>query len=321
MRLNQEIKKSFEKQGYRLVGKHSAIKICNWTRESLRNKEVCYKEKFYGINSHRCCQMSCTLLNCQNKCLHCWRDLSYTDDSMIKNPDSPKKIIDCCIEQQKRILQGFRGSKKTNLKKFSEAMNPSQFAISLTGEGTLYPHLAELIKELRNRKITSFLVTNGLLPEKLKELEEKNALPTQLYLSMVYPNEQIFRKITNNLEKDSWKKFNESLKLFWGLSKFTRTVIRVTLIKNLNMTEPENYAKLIKKAKPDFVEIKAYIHIGFSQNRLKKENMPTHQEVKDFSKKILKELGKKEKYQLVDEKYNSRVVLLSNGKKEKKIIL
>ena len=316
MKFNKKIKKSFEKQGYRLVGKHSAIKICNWTRESLRDKDVCYKEKFYGINSHRCCQMSCTLLNCQNKCLHCWRDLTCTDNHAIIKPDKPEKIINECIKQQRKILQGFKGSKKTNLKKFSEAMNPTQFAISLTGEATLYPYLPELIKELRKRKITSFLVTNGLLPEKLKELKRKNALPTQLYLSVVYPNEEIFRKITNNKEENSWKKFNESLKLTKDLSKTTRTVLRVTLIKDINMVEPENYAKFIKISEPDFIEIKAYMRVGFSQNRLKRENMPLHSEVKDFTKKILKNL---KEYRLLDEKENSRVILLSNGRKEKLI--
>ena len=306
MEIDKDCRKKFEKQGYRLVGKHSAIKICNWTRESLRNKNFCYKQQFYGINSHRCVQMSCTLLNCQNKCLHCWRDLSFTDSNKIKTADKPEKIIDECIEQQRIILQGFKGNKKTNLKKFLEAMNPTQFAISLTGEATLYPYLTELIKELKKRKINSFLVSNGLLPEKILELKNKCALPTQLYISLNYPNEKIFRKLTNNKDKESWKKLMKTLKILSKLNKKTRTVLRLTLIKSLNIIEPENYAKLIKKANPMFVEIKAYMHIGFSQHRLKKENMPLHEEVKEFANKI----GKLCKYKIIDEKKDSRVVLL-----------
>jgi len=314
--ISPKIKKSFEKQGYRLVGKHSAIKICNWTRESLRNKDICYKEKFYGINSHRCVQMSCTLLNCQNKCLHCWRDLTCTDNHAIIKPDSPKKIIDECIKQQRKILQGFKGSKKTNQKKFSESMNPTQFAISLTGEATLYPYLSELIKELRKRKITSFLVTNGLLPEKLKELRKKNALPTQLYLSVVYPNEEIFRKITNNKEENSWKKFNESLKLMKKLSKTTRTVLRITLIKGINDSNLEEYSHLIRKSRPLFVEVKSYMAIGHSRKRLGYSRMLSFKEVIGFSKKLSKLIN----YQIRDGSKTSRVVLLVRDKSVKQFI-
>ena len=80
------------------------------------------------------------------------------------------------------------------------------------------------------------------------------------------------------------------------------------------MLEPENYAKLLKISDPDFVEIKAYMHIGFSRNRLDYKDMPSHIQVKNFAKKILKFIPK---YKIVDEKKNSRVILLSRGKKEK----
>lgn len=82
------------------------------------------------------------------------------------------------------------------------------------------------------------------------------------------------------------------------------------------MIEPENYAKLIKIAFPNFIEVKAYMNIGFSRDRLKRENMPSHLEVKNFTKKILKNL---KGYKMIDEKENSRVILLSNGRKEKLI--
>jgi tRNA wybutosine-synthesizing protein 1 len=85
------------------------------------------------------------------------------------------------------------------------------------------------------------------------------------------------------------------------------------------MLEPDNYAKLLELAEPDFIEIKAYMHVGFSQQRLKKENMPEHEEVKKFAKEILKNLDKKLNYKLIDEKINSRVVLLSKGEKNSKI--
>ena len=49
-----------QKMGYRFAGNnyHAAAKICHWTKKSILDEGVCYKEKFYGIKSHRCLQMS-----------------------------------------------------------------------------------------------------------------------------------------------------------------------------------------------------------------------------------------------------------------------
>ncbi len=68
----------------------------------------------------------------------------------------------------------------------------------------------------------------------------------------------------------------------------------------------EEYAKLIEKANPDYVEIKAYMCVGSSRDRLTLDNMPTFDEVKSFAKKIGDECGK----ELVNESEISRVVLL-----------
>ena len=68
----------------------------------------------------------------------------------------------------------------------------------------------------------------------------------------------------------------------------------------------EEYAKLIKKADPDFVEVKAYMYVGSSRKRLNMSNMPLFDEVKEFAKKIGDECGK----EIVNESEISRVVLL-----------
>jgi tRNA wybutosine-synthesizing protein 1 len=75
------------------------------------------------------------------------------------------------------------------------------------------------------------------------------------------------------------------------------------------MHSPDKYAKLIRKASPDFVEAKGYVHVGESQKRLPRDTMPTHEEVKAFSEKLSEACG----YAYKDEQKESRVVLLSRA--------
>jgi len=305
MVLNQGMRKRLEKQHYGLVGKNSAVKICTWTKKSLRDEDFCYKQKFYGIMSHRCCQMSTTIDYCQNSCVFCWRTLETTrnfKEMPIEEADRPEDIYDDLIKEQRKQLTGFKGNPKTNLRKYKEAQEPMHFAISLTGEPTMYPYLSDLIRFLHKKNKTTFVVSNGVSPEIIKNLE----MPTQLYISLDAPNKELYLKIDRSTVKNSWEKFNETLDVLNSLKDKTRTVLRITLIKGMNMVEPENYAKLIEKANPLFVEIKAYMFVGSSRERLTLENMPLHEEIKKFSEEIAKYC----KYELVDEKKESRVVLL-----------
>lgn len=311
--MDEKTRKMLEKQHYALIGAHSGIQICRWTKKSLRNEGVCYKEQFYGIKSHRCCQMTCCFL-CMNQCLHCWRAIEMNKGSKLNKVDSPKEIIDKCFEKQRKMLTGFKGYEKVDIEKWKEAQNPTQFAISLSGEPTIYPKIAELIQELRKRKITSFIVTNGLVPLRLIEMEKKKALPTQLYVSLNYPTEELFRIITRNKDKNAWRNFNKTLNIMKELK--TRTVVRINLIKELNMNNEEKYAELVKKASPDFIELKGYMSVGFARKRLGYERMPLHKEIKDFSNKILKFLPD---YKFLDEKQESRVILLGKSKEKMRI--
>ncbi len=313
----EKVEKVLKKQHYEIVGKHSAVQICRWTKKSMRNEGVCYKEKFYGIKSHLCCQMTPAVMWCPNKCLHCWRAIELTLGSELKGEiDSAEKIIDGCIKAQKKLIIGFKGNEKVNIKKFEEAQEPMQFAISLSGEPTVYKNLGELIAELRKRGKTSFLVTNGLYPEKIKELSKKNQLPTQLYISVNTPNKKLYEKFHRSSKKDAWEKLNESLEIMAGFGGKTRTVFRMNLVKDLNMIEPKNYAALIKKANPMFVEIKGFMSVGFARKRIAYEKMPLHEEIVDFSNEILEFLPE---YKFLDEKIESRVVLLGKSKKDMKI--
>ena len=315
----KQAKNILKKQGYRIIEKNSAIKVCSWTRKSLTNQGVCYKEQFYGIKSHLCAQISCALFNCQNKCIHCWRNLDYTELPNKNEIDNPKEIIDGCIKAQQKLLTGFNGNSKTNKNKLAEAQEPMQFAISLTGEPTLYPKLGEMINELRSRGKTSFVVTNGLQPEVLSKLNEEGNLPTQLYVSLNSPNEELFNKWHRSQTKDAWQKLNQTLELFPKLK--TRKVIRMTLVKgknnNMNDGHIREYSELIKLADPDFIEVKGYMSVGFARNRegMGYDSMPMYDEVQEFAKKIAEATGLK----ILDEHEFSRVVLVGKDKKRMKI--
>jgi len=301
--LTLEEQKKLEYSGYRFVGNngHAATKICHWTKKSLLNQGVCYKEKFYGIESHRCLQMSPAVPFCHQKCSFCWRDLSLTKTDWKGSYDDPKTIITEAIAAQNQLLCGFFGNDKADEEKLIQSKEPNNAAISLAGEPMLYPEIDELIAEFKRRNFTTFLVSNGLMYEKLKNLENE---PTQLYISLDAPNKKIYNELCNPQIEDPWNKINKSLET---LSSFdSRTCIRTTCVKGKNMENPEEYSKLIKIANPDYVEIKAYMCVGYSRERLTLDNMPTFQEIREFAEKIANLTGK----EFINDSEISRVVLL-----------
>ncbi|MCW4021256.1 MAG: radical SAM protein, partial [Candidatus Bathyarchaeota archaeon] len=176
----------------------------------------------------------------------------------------------------------------------------------LAGEPTLYPRLGGLIRGFRKRGFTTFLVTNGTVPEALSKLSEE---PTQLYVSVCAPDEKTFSAACRPQVRGAWKKLTETLAL---LSSFKcPTVTRLTLARHLNLKRPDLYARLIGKAGPTYVEPKAYMHVGFSRQRLGFENMPSHREIREFAEDLAEKLN----YKILDEAPESRVVLLSHLEK------
>ena len=303
MSLTRTQVEKLESSGYRFVGSHNhaAAKICHWTKQSILDRGVCYKEKFYGIESHRCLQMAPAVPNCQQKCEFCWRDLSYTQTQWDGEYDNPKTIIDEAIEAQNNLLCGFFGNDKANKEKLEESKTPTNAAISLAGEPMLYPEIDELIAEFNRRNFTTFVVSNGQCVDKLKNLENE---PYQLYLSLDAPTKKRYNEVCQPQISEGWDNLNQSLDTLASFN--SRTCIRTTCVKGRNMINPEKYGELIKKSNPDFVEIKAYMCVGSSRYRLTPDNMPTFDEVKSFAQKIGENCGKK----IVNESEVSRVVLL-----------
>lgn len=219
--------------------------------------------------------------------------------------DDPVTIVDGTIEAQRRLVSGFKGDDRCDPKVWEEAREPNQVAISLTGEPTMYPYLGDLIAEYKRRGFTTFLVTNGTFPEVLERLDP---LPTQLYISVDAPNEEIYRSLCKPKVSDGWERLMRTLELLPSLD--TRTVARHTLVKGWNLGFEEEYASLDKIADPDFIEPKGYVYVGYSRERMKMENMPSFEEISVFASRMSELSG----YEVVGKNPPSRVVLLSSGK-------
>jgi tRNA wybutosine-synthesizing protein 1 len=295
-----------KKQKYHIIGSHSAVKKCYWVHKALTEKMFCYKAKFYGIESHRCIQFSPAILWCWNYCLHCWRYRSR-GGAWFQFPDivdDPRFLVEMAVKEHRRTVSGYRKYPNVDNRMYEESLNPKHVAISLTGEPTLYPRLSELIREFHRRGLTTFLVTRGVRPEVLANLDEE---PTQLYVSLEAYNSESYTKFNNPISDNLWRKTLETLEILPSFS--APTVIRITLIKSFNMHKEavESWAKLLKIAQPTFIEVKAYMHIGASITRLSRSDMPSHTEVKSIATLLAEKLG----YNLVSESIPSRVVLLS----------
>lgn len=305
VQISDEAKKKLEKQRYRIVGSHSAVKVCGWTKKMINGQGGCYKLKFYGIMSNQCMQMTPSL-SCANRCTFCWRDykapVSKKWEWMMDEPD---EIFEGSVKAHHKLLEGHNKHPKTNQIQYEKSKKIKHVALSLTGEPINYPKINELIKKFNQEGISTFLVTNAQFPEEIKNLNPV----TQLYISLDAPDKLMLKNIDVPLFEDYWERFNRSLKYL--SQKKQRTCLRLTMIKGLNMSHQNEYAKMIKKGNPDFIEVKGYMHVGASIYRLKRENMPSHDEIKKFAKELLEFLPE---YGFVSEHKPSFVVCLAKKK-------
>ncbi|PIN74902.1 4-demethylwyosine synthase TYW1 [Candidatus Woesearchaeota archaeon CG10_big_fil_rev_8_21_14_0_10_36_11] len=304
--VSENVQEEMEKQQYRFVGSHSVVKVCGWTRTMINGKGSCYKHKFYGIESNKCMQMT-TCLSCANRCLFCWRGHKEpVHKEWNGNVDDPSFILNKSIEEHHKLLVGFKGSAKAI--QYNESTTVKHVALSLTGEPIIYPKINEFIDLCYQRGISTFLVTNAQYPEHIKELKPV----TQLYVSLDAPTKELLQKVDVPLFADYWDRL--SLSLQYLSQKEGRTCIRLTIIKYVNDTNHKEYAKLISRGNPDFVEVKAYMHVGSSRNYLERKNMPLHEEVVSFCQELAKYLSE---YELMSEHIPSRVVLFAKKKFKK----
>lgn len=300
------LRQSLTKQGYRLIGSHSGVKMCRWTKSMLRGRGGCYKHTFYGIQSHQCMEATPSLA-CANKCVFCWRHHSNPVGTEWKwKMDQPEEILTEALNQHYKMIYEFKGVPGVLPERLEEGLNAKHCALSLVGEPIMYPEINKFVTLLHKKGISSFLVTNAQFPEAMREMSPV----TQLYVSVDASTKESLKKIDRPLFKDFWERFIDSLKAL--SEKGQRTVYRLTLVKEWNVEEIENYAKLVEIGVPDFIEVKGVTYCGTSKgSNLSMENVPWHSEVVLFVEKLANLL---EDYEIAAEHEHSNCVLIAHKK-------
>jgi len=261
-------------------------------------------------------EMTPTAMNCENRCVYCWRPTEFYDTLEMPPElvDEPDVIVENLIEERRKLIVGFYGDARNNKKKIDESLLPTHYAISLSGEPTMYPKLPQLIKYLKSLKATKsiFLVTNGQEPQMLQKLADEDALPTQLYLSTNASNRKMFYRINRPLHNDAWERWMKSLRFLADVN--TRTVLRMTLIRdyNDNLQFVNEFSEMMLQGNPHFIELKSYMHIGMSTKRLKENNMLDMGEIQKFSSELCEKIPG---FSIMDESEISRIVVLQNQKR------
>jgi len=270
------------KQGYTIVGSHSGVKICRWTKSALRGRGSCYKFSFYGIKSHLCMETTPSL-SCSNKCVFCWRHGTNPVGTTWRwQVDPPDLIFRGVKEGHYKKIKMMKGVPGVRAERFAEAMQIRHCALSLVGEPIFYPHINDFTALLHRDRISSFLVCNAQHPDQLAAL----APVTQLYVSIDASNKDSLRKIDRPLHRDFWERFQRCLAILREKRFVQRTVFRLTLVKGFNIAdEAEGYAALVEKALPCFVEVKGVTYCGTSSSAgagLTMQNVPFYEEVCAF---------------------------------------
>ncbi|KAF8533642.1 radical SAM superfamily-domain-containing protein [Trichophaea hybrida] len=285
--------KALTKQGYSIIGSHSGVKICRWTKSALRGRGSCYKFSFYGIKSHLCMETTPSLA-CSNKCVFCWRHGTNPVGTAWRwRVDPPEEIFKGVVEGHYRKIKMLKGVPGVRADRFSEAFRIRHCALSLVGEPIFYPYINEFLALLHDSRISSFLVCNAQHPAQLRAL----APVTQLYVSIDASNKESLKRIDRPLHRDFWERLQECLNILREKRHKQRTVFRLTLVKGFNMEdEVKGYADLIDRGLPGFVEVKGVTYCGNSgdgEARLTMGNVPFYHEVVQFVEALDAELARR----------------------------
>ncbi|AIN95515.1 hypothetical protein LPMP_050730 [Leishmania panamensis] len=285
--LYPKLRQNLEKQGYRLVGTHSGVKLCRWTKSMLRGRGGCYKHTFYNINSSQCMEMTPSLA-CANKCVFCWRHHTNPVSRHFRwKQDPPELLIAQGMAGHYQMIKQMRGVPGVTPERLATAMQIRHCALSLVGEPIMYPQINGFCELLHQHHISSFMVTNAQFPEQLRDLKPV----VQLYLSIDAPTPEELKRIDRPLFEDYWERCLSCVKEL--AKKQQRTVFRLTLVNQYNTENVKAYADLVEMGQPDFIEVKGVTYCGTSTSSTltMKDNVPRHDEVISFCKALCTEMA------------------------------
>ena len=151
--LTPSLRKALTKQGYRLLGSHSGVKMCRWTKSMLRGKGGCYKhslflfinlkfifirQHFMEFRAHRCMEMTPSLA-CANKCVFCWRHHKNPVGTEWKwKVDAPEDLFEEAQKNHYSLVKQMKGVPGVSKERFEEAFTIRHCALSLVGEPITY---------------------------------------------------------------------------------------------------------------------------------------------------------------------------------------
>lgn len=298
------------KQGYTIVGSHSGVKICRWTKSAMRGRGSCYKFAFYGIKSHLCMETTPSL-SCSNKCVFCWRHGTNPVGTTWRwEVDRPEVILNGALEGHYQKIKQMKGIPGVVESRFIEASRVRHCALSLVGEPIFYPYINEFLSMLHAKEISSFLVCNAQHPKELKALDRV----TQLYVSIDASNKESLKKVDRPLHRDFWDRTLACLDILRTTQNMQRTVFRLTLVKNFNIDEVNGYADLVERGQPCFVEVKGVTYCG-SNTPLTMKNVPFYDEVVDFVEQLNKEMASRGlEYGIAAQHAHSCCILIAHKK-------
>lgn len=311
---NSPTYKKLTKQGYTIVGSHSGVKICRWTKSDLRGTGSCYKHSLFNIVSSRCMELTPSLA-CSSKCVFCWR---HGTNPVSKNwrweVDPPEYILENALKGHYSKIKQMRGVPGVVMERFAKAFQVRHCALSLVGEPIMYPYINKFVELLHEKGISSFLVCNAQHPDALDNMGKV----TQLYVSIDASTKQELKRVDRPLYKDFWERMLTCLDILRTKQAHQRTVFRLTLVKGFNMADLSSYADLVQRGQPCFIEVKGATFAGSSDgngNPLTMQNIPFYEECTNFVKQFAAELQRRGLgYDVAAEHAHSNCILIASTK-------